>query len=767
MSSIPRPLCKEETASYCKFGADYLLKLITTFEEQIAGVIKSEDTEYVHRMRVTSRRIRATLPIFRNCFPKKKYKKWLKAIKQVTRLLGEARDLDVQIALIDGFQSEYTPPPDSAVTRFIENHKSRRTEIQPNVSISLESLRDSGILEEMREFFFNTSIELKDVIIDPNCVLERAYWNIAYRLDDFLEMERYVHKENKIAKHHEMRIRAKWLRYTMETFSLLYDNKLAQEIDTMKRFQDLLGEMHDCDVLKAQIQTLIRKRRKEVVETTNDRSLEGFWEYLNRRKSDHYVTFVDLFDSCKKSGFFGKLHETTGIGILETEDILNGCQSQAQLGIISDIHGNIHALKAVIEDAKRRGVNFFLNAGDLIGFGPYPNEVIEFLRLKNVVSVIGNFDLEVFQNHGNPKKKTNINLQFTRKQVSGPCRAYLQSLPRSIELEIAGKRLFMTHGTPKSINEHVYSNTPVNKLRIIAKQTRADVVILGHSHEQFFREVSDVFFLDPGSVGRPGDGNPQTAYAVMRLDPLSFELIRIDYEVADAAKALRKKKLPENYSQMLLQGVSLESIAEEDRARKVAMSNSCKKTVNSCRQLSKRYWPDDEHYEQVRKLSLKIFDQLKLPKYGNVERCWLECASILHDIGLSRNAKDHHLKTMELILNDSRLPFSSEDRRIIASIARYHRKTFPKKKHYNLASMNSNTIRKITVLSGILRIADSLDYGHNRTVNDLELQIGSKRIIVACTSREDIQFEREAFIKKRNLIEKALKKKMVLTCSQC
>jgi exopolyphosphatase/guanosine-5'-triphosphate,3'-diphosphate pyrophosphatase len=273
-----------------------------------------------------------------------------------------------------------------------------------------------------------------------------------------------------------------------------------------------------------------------------------------------------------------------------------------------------------------------------------------------------------------------------------------------------------------------------------------------------------VFFLDPGSVGRPGDGNPQAGYAVVGFNPLSFELVRVNYDVDAAARSSRKKGLPESFSQMLLRGVALRSIVKEDHERKIAEADDCQKIARNCRKISKEYWPDTEHYEQVRKLSLQLFDGLQsVHKFGKVERCWLECSSILHDIGISRGAKNHHKKSMKLILNDTRLVFSSEERRIIASIVRYHRKSFPSKKNYNLATLSSSTIRKITLLSGILRMADSLDYSHNRVVQDVGVRIGNRRIVVECKSRSDTELEQWEFMKKKDLMEKALNRRVVLT----
>ena len=85
--------------------------------------------------------------------------------------------------------------------------------------------------------------------------------------------------------------------------------------------------------------------------------------------------------------------------------------------------------KAVINDAKQRGIDIFLNAGDLTGFGVFPNEVIKLLILKKTVSVIGNFDLEALGEHKKGNSERNLALKYTQKELSKPCGEYLHSLP--------------------------------------------------------------------------------------------------------------------------------------------------------------------------------------------------------------------------------------------------------------------------------------------------------------------------------------------------
>ena len=142
--------CQSDT-SYCKFGSETLLKLLPVFEDQIDGVIQNDDVEYVHKMRVTSRRLRAALPLFRFCFPRKEFKKWASQLKKVTRLLANARDLDVQIAFIEQHTRKLKSTTEKAcVETLLKDRKNRRKRIQSSVVSGLEKLEASGILQDIQ-----------------------------------------------------------------------------------------------------------------------------------------------------------------------------------------------------------------------------------------------------------------------------------------------------------------------------------------------------------------------------------------------------------------------------------------------------------------------------------------------------------------------------------------------------------------------------------------------------------------------------------------
>jgi CHAD domain-containing protein len=182
-------------------------------------------------------------------------------------------------------------------------------------------------------------------------------------------MEDCVYLENELLKHHEMRIRAKKLRYTMESFAPLYEDNLTQEIETMKAFQDVLGEMHDCDVWIDYIPKFIEEEKsksassakKKTVQTKQEQALLKFLADIKEQRKHHYRQFVTLWEENKQNGFFDKLRKTIDAGLTATEETTKQAliNPQVKIAVLADIHANLQALEQVFKDAEKRGCRRF------------------------------------------------------------------------------------------------------------------------------------------------------------------------------------------------------------------------------------------------------------------------------------------------------------------------------------------------------------------------------------------------------------------------
>jgi predicted phosphodiesterase len=555
----------------------------------------------------------------------------------------------------------------------------------------------------------------------------------------------------------------------MESFAPLYPNEFLIEIEMMKNFQDILGEIHDCDVWIERIPKFISDLEtensmfpeKQQASTEGNQGLPKFLTFIKEKRKNQYEKFVSLWDIEKNKNSFEELRTNASAGFVAAR-----YRTQAELAnpyvkiaVLADINGNLDALEAVIQDAERLGVTVFLNAGDMLGFGAFPNEVIRTLYSKNALSVIGDYDFEILDEKNIGKEPKKFALEYTRRTLAKSYETYLRMLPSKLELEIAHKKLLVID----SVNQN-QGNMPEEKLHEYAKNVKADIIVFDKSVEQYTKKIGEVLFINPGSVGKSEDGHPQASYAAITANPFSVELLRVNYDVETAADALRKKGAPEAYAQSLLRGLSLEDVIGEDKAKENDMETKCALMTRNCRKVAKKYCPDMRHSEHVGKLSLELFDALQtLHKLGARERCWLDCAAVLHEIGLSQGSNAHHKNTLKLILNDTHLPFTSVERRVIGNVARYHRKGCPKAGHYNFMSLSRELRRKVTIIASILRLADGLDFSHQSVVQRVEANVNLDNVNVCGVVFLNPILEEQGFNKKKDLFEKTFKKKTVFT----
>ncbi len=188
------------------------------------------------------------------------------------------------------------------------------------------------------------------------------------------------------------------------------------------------------------------------------------------------------------------------------------------------------------------------------------------------MSILGNYDLKVlkFKRKRDKWRKSKHPLKFQAfcwayAQLTKKSRQYLRSLPREKRFEAGGKRILLTHGSPVSDKEPLTPNTPQARLLELAQIAQVDVILCGHSHQPFARDVDGVWFINAGSVGRPDDGDPRTGYAVMDLAADYFQIThhRLEYDVERAVAEIRGCGLPEAIAQMTLQGRPLDQVLDE------------------------------------------------------------------------------------------------------------------------------------------------------------------------------------------------------------
>ncbi len=279
---------------------------------------EAEDIEFIHRMRVASRRIRSCLPLFEECFPSKKYRQWRKEIRNITRALREARDADVQIAFlktyIDKLEEESLRP---GAERFLLRLRQRRERMQPHVIKALDRFLESGVVEDMEKSCRKMRRGRRHTCVNSPVTYQKALVHITSRLDEMFTHEASVYIPENIEEHHAMRIAVKRLRYTMGVFSPLYEGELENQLVVCKKLQDSLGDLHDCDVWMDYLPRFMEEERAYSLDYFGQDDSFGILEpglrhlqqHLRERRSAFYEEFVAYWKDIQEQNIWNDLKQ--------------------------------------------------------------------------------------------------------------------------------------------------------------------------------------------------------------------------------------------------------------------------------------------------------------------------------------------------------------------------------------------------------------------------------------------------------------------------
>lgn len=241
-----------------------------------------------------------------------------------------------------------------------------------------------------------------------------------------------------------------------------------------------------------------------------------------------------------------------------------------RIALISDIHGNLPALEAVYRHAVQFGATAFLNAGDTVGYGPFPNECLDFLCSHAIVSVIGDYDRKVLHFPENEEKYKRqkhplrfLSFKWAYEQLTPANLQYLNQLATFREINFAGKTLYLTHGSPLDMKDHLGFLTTRSVWSANQKRANTDFIITGNSHRFWKEKVNDSIFINPGSVGRQDDGDPRASYAILSIGrSLQINHFRITYDLPALVNKIQTFHLPLAFQYMFQNGVNLEQAME-------------------------------------------------------------------------------------------------------------------------------------------------------------------------------------------------------------
>ncbi len=239
------------------------------------------------------------------------------------------------------------------------------------------------------------------------------------------------------------------------------------------------------------------------------------------------------------------------------------------LGVIADIHSNFSALEAVISDIKLHypKVKEIYNLGDTVGYGPDPQKCIDAIMSNKLItrSIKGNHDHYVAQASIPPGvnlwAEKAIHFQIENTSIEHRWQlANQQTIIYTKHLEFPHE-IVVVHGSPQyPLSEYIHPETEKQmKLFDFMYTSNIDILLLGHTHIPYssiksLESEKELRIINPGSVGQPRDNDPRASYAVIDLNNLEVEIIRIEYDIQSVAQRMNSMGLPKYLSDRLFEG---------------------------------------------------------------------------------------------------------------------------------------------------------------------------------------------------------------------
>lgn len=232
--------------------------------------------------------------------------------------------------------------------------------------------------------------------------------------------------------------------------------------------------------------------------------------------------------------------------------------------LFSDIHANIRALDRVLEAIDRENPDKVICLGDLVGYGANPNEVIDRLRERKIPTIMGNYDDGVGYDREDcgcayttkeDRELGDRSLAWSKTAVIPENKNYLRRLLPEIREKVKGWEILLVHGSPRKINEYLFVDRPEERVAPMLKKTGADIVICGHTHLPYHKNIEGIHLINTGSVGKPKSGSPEADFVIINFAEeleVSFRKVKYDWEAA--ADDIIKAGLPEKFAQQVRTG---------------------------------------------------------------------------------------------------------------------------------------------------------------------------------------------------------------------
>lgn len=233
------------------------------------------------------------------------------------------------------------------------------------------------------------------------------------------------------------------------------------------------------------------------------------------------------------------------------------------VAIITDIHGNLPALEAALARVDALGPDAIYCGGDLVGYGPWPNEVCRLVEDRGIPTIYGNYDHAIGREEDDcgcayvtehDRELGRRSVAWTLEHTDRRSKDYMRGLPFDLRFELGGRRVRLVHGSPRKVNEYLFEDKPAKTFVRIAAGADCEVLVFGHTHKPWIATYGGVLFVNCGSVGKPKDGDPRGAFAVLEATDEGVEarIERFDYDAELASREVAAAGLPVEFAEKLL-----------------------------------------------------------------------------------------------------------------------------------------------------------------------------------------------------------------------
>ena len=234
-----------------------------------------------------------------------------------------------------------------------------------------------------------------------------------------------------------------------------------------------------------------------------------------------------------------------------------------RVAILTDLHANLPAVEASLAAVGDMDVDAVYCGGDLVGYGPHPNEVCRLIDERAIPTIYGNYDYAIGRDledcgcaYRDPHDRElgQRSVEWTLAHSDRRSKDFMAVLPFDLRFDLGAKRVRLVHGSPRKVNEYLFEDKPARTFERIAAGADCDALVFGHTHQPWVAEYGGVRFVNCGSVGKPKDGDPRAAFAVLEADgeDLDVRIERVDYDAESVAREVAAAGLPGEYAEKLL-----------------------------------------------------------------------------------------------------------------------------------------------------------------------------------------------------------------------